>query len=469
MAPKTDQQLIQRRVYNDAGVLLREGLVPLSIKNERQALLGFWAAQDEADAQAAAAEAEAEAQRLAALEQEPVNGEAMAIPGLMAAVEQQGALLAELDQRTSNLIAAQPEETLRLASQIQLAAGAAQAVEATAQQAQEELMAIAEAAQGRLEALESNQAESLGRVADVVEWTRAQTELTTAQVVADAKKQIAQLVTTTTARVADMRGPKGSQGNPGSCTTVGAGVPEGADALMPLIERGAIKGDVYIDGSDDNRRAYRWTGDGWEAGPSMATVMVRDVRVQALNTGNTVFAGGSGSGSGSGSSTGQDPLTTRTVAGAATSSTQIADSLRWSIPLKLKGLPTPSSCKVAVQLTAADGTQAGKNLFVLAGLLYEPSGGGLVSTRFTEYSSLGDLQANVDVGFTMQIGTAGSAPGGVSASVPAGTNSTTIFLTIDKNATGATQFFVAGTVEWLLPQAAVPDLSHGSIEPAWKV
>jgi hypothetical protein len=214
----------------------------------------------------------------------------------------------------------------------------------------------------------------------------------------------------------------------------------------------------------------RFTGRGWVAAAELETkVEVRDVRVQALSTGDTVYGGGGGSGSGSGSSTGQDPLTTRTVAGAATSSTQIADSLRWSIPLKLKGLPTPSSCKVAVQLTAADGTQAGKNLFVLAGLLYEPSGGGLVSTRFTEYSSLGDLQANVDVGFTMQIGTAGSAPGGVSASVPAGTNSTTIFLTIDKNTTGATQFFVAGTVEWLLPQAAVPDVSHGSIEPAWKV
>ncbi|MEY4359799.1 MAG: hypothetical protein RLZZ631_1285 [Cyanobacteriota bacterium] len=467
MAPD-DAQKVMRRVYDANNNLIREGLVDKNVPNTREALLEFWAAQDEADAQAAAAEAEAEAQRLAALEQEPVNGEAMAIPALMAAVEQQGALLAELDQRTSNLVAAQPEETLRLASQIALAAGAAQAVEATAHQAQEELMAIAEAAQSRLDALSSEQAAGLSRVADVVEWSRSQVELTSAQVVADAKKQIAQLVTTTTARVADMRGPKGATGNPGSCTTVGAGVPEGADALMPLIERGAIKGDVYIDGADDNRRAYRWTGEGWEPGPAMATVQVRDVRVQALNTGNTVFAGGSGSGSGA-SSSGTDPLTTRSIAGTGRASNPIGDSLRWSIPLHQRGLPTPTSCKVAVQLTAADGPQAGKNLFVLAGLLYEPGGGGLVSTRFTEFSSLGDLEPNLSVGFNMQIQPAGAAPGGISVSVPPGTNASTVFLTIDGNSTGATRFFVAGSIEWLLPQPAVPDLIRGSIEPAWKV
>ena len=55
---RADEQLINRRVYTDKGELLREGLVPLSIKNERAALMAHWAEQDRQDAEAEAAAAQ---------------------------------------------------------------------------------------------------------------------------------------------------------------------------------------------------------------------------------------------------------------------------------------------------------------------------------------------------------------------------------------------------------------------------
>ena len=54
-----DSQKIMRRVYDDKGSLLREGLVGKDIENTRDALLAYWEAEDAAIAAKEAAEAEA--------------------------------------------------------------------------------------------------------------------------------------------------------------------------------------------------------------------------------------------------------------------------------------------------------------------------------------------------------------------------------------------------------------------------
>ena len=67
---RADAQLINRRVYDNKNQLIREGLVPLSIKNERAALMAYWEEEDARQAEAEAAEAEKRAAELSA-PQEP--------------------------------------------------------------------------------------------------------------------------------------------------------------------------------------------------------------------------------------------------------------------------------------------------------------------------------------------------------------------------------------------------------------
>ena len=67
---RADAQLVNRRVYDSKNQLIREGLVPLSIKNDRAALMAFWEEEDARQAEAEATEAAKRAAELSA-PQEP--------------------------------------------------------------------------------------------------------------------------------------------------------------------------------------------------------------------------------------------------------------------------------------------------------------------------------------------------------------------------------------------------------------
>jgi hypothetical protein len=468
---RNDEQLVMRRVYDANNVLIREGLVSKDVPNTRQALLEFWAAQDEADAQAEADAAAAEAQRLEALQQEPVNGEAMAIPGLMAAVEQQGALLAELDQRTSVLVAAQPDEVLRASLQLQLAAGAAQAVEATAQQAQGELKAIAEAAQERLDSLASDQAESLGRVADAVEWGRQQVERTSAQVEADAKRRVAQLVTTTTAQIADKRGPKGATGAPGTSFAIVPDDPNkvSAEALANRFRRAPIIGDTAAQQVPEGLLLWVLMGESWE----QSALVPADIRVEsrplAISDHSTkVFPTMStAAGGGSGGSLAADPVFLPASSVQPNASVLIGDSSRW----QAGGSPEFRSGVVALQIVPADGPFGGGTHFVEAAFVVVA--GGSDPFRFSEGFALGRGVAAGDlkVDLSGQMGPA-TAPGSLGVTLPPGTaNACRIWVTITAPAppAGASRYFVSGRIEWS-PAAATGAAPANSLlvkSPAW--
>ena len=119
----------------------------------------------------------------------------------------------------------------------------------------------------------------------------------------------AALKTDLEAYVATLRGPKGNVGNTGmagAATTVVDRLPKGkgVDFTRPFLGRDAVVGDICIDATTDMRYGWRWDGQGWERGPAMVSLQVRDVRVNSLdaaprvNSPQTVIRPGSGSGGG---------------------------------------------------------------------------------------------------------------------------------------------------------------------------
>ena len=450
------QQLIMRRVYDSANVLIREGLVPKDLANDKQTLLDYWAQEDLAKSEAEAIAAEEELNRISSMEDKPDN-DAMAIPSMMEAIDQHASLIEALAQRTSVIESAQPEEVLRLASQVQLAANAAITVESAAIVAQEKINAVGDNAQSRLDELDSRTRESIGQIADLVVGSRQQVELASSQIIADTKKQIANLVNTTTARVEALRGPKGATGNPGISTVVGAGKPTDANTLMPLIGRGAIKGDVYIDAADDSRRAYRWTGSVFEAGPSFVSTEIRDVKISSLDNSTKVtslqmISGGGSSGGGGG----ENLLANRISVGG---SITIGDTSNWA------GISDPRSGIASVDLLAMDGANQGKTYAVELPFTWDPS-----DDQFTAAPELGNLLGIYTVSLSVQR-SAAIAPAVYTGALPPGAQRLVLFLSVSLVPGGGgdtSTFRLGGSISYKhVAQGTAVSVKTGGLQPLW--
>jgi hypothetical protein len=445
-----DQQMIKRRVFTDKNELLREGLVPLSIPNKREALMAYWQESDAAIAAEEAAAAQAEMDRIAAMEQTPpeVSG-AMALAAIQGQVEE---LIAQIGQ-LKGLAMATPDEVLRGASQIARVAGLAAEIEASATTAIAQVDGVSAVAQVRLAELDGQLAIVVATAGQVVADCRQMVESNNALMVAKTTEAISKRIIGLEVHAAQLRGPKGYTGNPGTSTTVGAGRPEGVDAMLPLIERPAIKGDIYIDGNDDNRRAYRWTGNVWEPGCAMATIQVRDVKVSALDasvkstTMVTNLSGGGGGGERL-----VNPLLTNS------GGVVIADTSNWATTTQ-----DPTSALLILDLVAVDGTMSGKHGFST----FNVTGDGLLGQE-TEYGCIGDLEKFVRVSISVDRGPA-AVPTGYTATLPPGKTATRLVAKIVSNLAGTTtQYLVNGAVMWAMkPLGAFAAPGTPTESPAW--
>jgi len=464
-------QMITRRVYNNDGSILREGLVPKDLKNDKKVLLDYWAAEDVRIASEEAVAAEVEAEKLAAMadaaNENPIPSIIGRIDEAESVLDQHADLISQLSETIGGLSAATPEQIIQTGVLLTGASAAALAVEAAAEKSIGEIKVVSEEARATLDELKSQSVEDKRQIADLVVGARQQLEATSAQIISDTKKQIANLVNTTTARVESLRGPKGNSGNPGASTVIGSGVPKGANILVPLIDRGAIKGDVYIDGSDENRRAYRWDGNLWESGPAMATIQVRDVKISALDNSQKVYPTVSSPAPGGLSGGGGEPFLTRSIGGAL-GTTLISNSGRWVIPLNRSGLSSPTSCECLLELTAADGPLTGRKLYQVSSVLFEAGSVAGVS-KSSVYSEMGDLQSSVDVDLSLQSMPV-VIPASVTMAMPTGLNCLGLWLNISKNLSGSNNFIVAGAVEWVIGKNTVASQTGAlSIVPAWNL
>ena len=249
---RADAQLVNRRVYDNKNQLIREGLVPLSIKNDRAALMAYWEEEDARQAEVEAAEAEKRAAELSA-PQEP--GAAELVEPL---AERLASAEAEIETLRS-LKTATPDAVLEGTMQIARAAGAAALVEAAGQTVIRHVDAAAAAADGQLKAIEGQVKATAEATGQLLVDGRESLERTEAEMLAKLTSSISKRISKFELDIAKMRGPSGARGRIGQGLIAGAGKrpenrPDGSEWAL---------GDSYLNVKPEGYQLEYLTADGW--------------------------------------------------------------------------------------------------------------------------------------------------------------------------------------------------------------
>lgn len=402
----------------------------------------------------------------------------------------------EAEERQQSLLAARLEQQ-RLAAEADAATPAPSRDELKAELQQElgalstSVIAAAAAITGRGEAEAAARADWEGRHEQLVSTSEAtiteaqaqvQAAMATSQSAAEQvqaelqehRLEVRNLETELRETVAGLIGPEGPvgpMGLAGASTVIATEDPLEVDAksfASRWLGRPLIDGDGALVLRPDEILVRRYLRGAWSAGPSITPKQeLVSARISALDASTkvtTLMSGGGGSGGGLGGGGGES-LLSRTVATGGTA--MLSESARWAIPLAAAGLPAPDACTVTLELTAADGGNAGRKLFITGKALYE----GLATPpgSFTVYSELGELVGKVDVEFSIQVVPAVLPPGLPAVTLPPGVLSAQVFARITSNTSGATQFLLAGAVSWMQPNAVTPagSTTPPQITPAW--
>lgn len=258
-------EMVLRRVYTDGGELIDERLTPDSIPNERGALLKWWADSD------AAAASEAVAALIADEGPLPTDPALLALEDRLIQANDQLLVLNSRIRALEAIRLITPEAGVVLSQQIAAAAIAPQAIAGTLQAATDAITGTAAEAQARLDQLDEQVAVAVARLALLENSTTEAITSRAGALEAEFTRRLSDSLTLLAERAKDIKGDKGDTGRPGPGIGIGAGVPSGPEATVPVLGRLAIPGDTIVDASDELRIAYRWSGDGtWEAGPSMS-------------------------------------------------------------------------------------------------------------------------------------------------------------------------------------------------------
>ena len=334
--------------------------------------------------------------------------------------------------------------------------------------------ATAAAAQSRLDGLDAQQQ----ALTEQVSSTLSDAQAAVADSLSAASQQLATFESEVEAAAlakaeAIARKQVGPQGFPGSSTVIAMEDPLEVDPSSfstRWLGRSLVDGDGVLVVKPDQILVRRYVRGQWQTGPSITPKQeLISAKVSALDASvkQTTLMSGGGSSPGLGGGGGES-LLSRTVASGSTA--MLSESARWAIPLAAAGLPAPDACTITLELTAADGGNAGRKLFITGKAIYE----GLATPpgSFTVYSELGELVGQVDVEFSIQSVPVTAMPTGLpAATLPPGVLSAQVFARITSNSSGATQFLLAGAVSWLQPNAVVPagSTTPPQIIPAWNL
>ena len=449
---RTDEQLINRRVYTDKGELIREGLAPLSIKNERTALMAFWEKEDQRVAAEEAAVAEAAA-AAAASPREPQAAELIApLVERLAAIEGRFGVV---DQ----MVVASPEAVLTGSLQIARAAGAAALVEAAGATVIAQVDAVAAEADARLAGIEGTVGQTAAAVGELLADVRASAETAEAQRDAKLATAISKRITQLEVQAAQLRGPKGDRGRIGQGLIAGAGKrpevrPDGSEWAP---------GDSWLDTKSEGfQLSYMDAGGKWSQparlvpAPKLinATSNVLDMAPRNTNIQNITGQGGGGAGGG-------EKLRSRVA--PVNGSVQLADSSNWRNTTQ-----DPTAGQLFLEYTAADGSLQGRKGYAALSFISEPS-----SNSFTEYALIGDISGLFTLQLAIQRSTATPAPGGITGTLPPGATATMVFgqlvPTPGSGASTTTQFPLSGVVLWAFSAqgSAIPANQVGEV-PLWQ-
>lgn len=435
-----DSQLIKRRVFTDDGTLIREGLVPLSIKNERPALMKYWAEEDRRVAEEEAAKAEAASQKL----QEPPTLSAEELVGpLIERLESLEARLGAVDE----VLVATPDEVLAGTMAIQRAASAASLVNAAGEVTVARVESVAAEADNRLTAIEGQVLQSASAVGDLLADAKLRLGETSAEMLAKTTAAISKRIAGLEVAASQLRGKVGPRGRIGQGMIAGAGKrpekrPDGSEWAL---------GDSYLNVQPEGYQLEYLSADGWSRpvrmipAPRLHSAQITHVD-QAPKTTLVLGAAGSSKNSGGGS----DRLTTRTIANGA--STTVADSSNWSA-----GGTTINACVIHMRISTGTGSA-----FLSAAINIDPDG----KVELTEYSLLGSLTGTTgfSVDLTARRGNpvipAGVTPPAATTQQPA------MFVNAMVRGLPPTGGFLEGVVIWL-PRANGSTSSFAGISPLW--
>ena len=416
---------ITRRVYDSQNVLIREGLVPDTVPNTRADLLAWWQEQDLLTAREAALSALA-----------PSDVPAGPDPALLAdQIAETSDRLRLLQARLSSVEEQRlldPDGATKLATDL-----------ARAQLAPATISALVDSATASLEGTATAARDDLTQLRAMVEEAsveldllRAHTTTALAEAIAGQQAEAAQQrvreLNLLAERAKDIRGPQGDTGAPGPGMGITSGTPSGQEATTAALGRPAIAGDLLIDGSDELRPAYRFDGEGWERGPSMAgpTKVVPTSMVVSSNTSTTFAAGAAGAANAS-NSAGAEAFIPQVVTGKGGPSI-VWNSSRWA-----GGVPA-QEVHSALLYVAVVNTKTGLHGSAMVNI----SGQGTIGFDVTTFAEIGEFAGAARLNVTAQMGTATPPPGGALA---AGTpNAMSIFVGV----TGPDSYAVSG---WVLP------------------
>ena len=448
---RADAQLINRRVYTDKGEVLREGLVPLSIKNERAALMAFWAEQDRQDAEAEAAAAQAAVEEL----QAPVVPDAAELVAPL--VNRLSAVEGRLDV-VNQLAVATPEQVLAGTMAISRAAGAAALVEAATATTLVQLDGAVKAADERLAGIEGTVGQTAAAVGELLADVRASAETAEAQRDAKLATAISKRITQLEVQAAQLRGPKGERGRIGQGLIAGAGKrpekrPDGSDWAP---------GDSWMNTKAEGFTLEYLAADGSWSQPARLVPAPKLINAQQNvldmaprnNISQSIVRAGGGSGGGG------EKLLTDSVGKGGT--VTIADSSNWTTA----GHQNPKSGTVFVEVADANTGERGTVHAVIV------TGNNVGDTRVTEFALLGSLfekgVASPDVDIDATPGNAVVPPGLSGISPLPGATRTLVTIRIGANLGTGGPYILSGMVFWnQRAEGRAIDLNQPSPQPAW--
>ena len=448
---------MRRRVFTDAGELIREGLAPKDVPNTRKDLMAWWAEEDKRlaakEAAVAAAAAEAAAEPVVAGPEDQI----VELADRLAALQEELSAVRERLQVVDQLELASPESIAACAMAAAMAAGSAEATITAGQKAREELQGVADAATERLDVLEGQVGETAAAVGQLLVDGQQRLDQVGAEMLAKTTAAISKRIAGLEVQASQLRGPKGDRGRVGQGLIAGAGKrpeqrPDGSDWAP---------GDSWLDTKAEGFQLSYLGSDGQWSKPARlvpsprlinATQNVLDMAPRSTNSIQIVQPGSGGGGGG------LEKFLVSTVARGST--VDLASNANWaSAGYDSTGgelwieVSDTSSAKSGVVACAFDvGAAAG-------------------DTRLTEYALTGVLfegTGQPDVDLDVIRGGIPPIPASVTGVSNIGTAHTVVRVTIGGNIGGSATYIVRGGVIWLQQAQgiAIPNDQTGP-RPNW--
>ncbi|MDA9868035.1 hypothetical protein N9C85_01220 [Synechococcus sp. AH-224-I15] len=432
VAFRGDEQLTQTRFYNDKGDLLVEDLIPTAYSKDRAAGLRWLELRDAAQLEEEALDAEEQA--AASIADAPLPPDVV-MAGIQSELADTRATLDAVQRSQSDLMVATPEAVIAGAAQISRVSGLASDIEARS-------LAHVQQAQGLVDGVIAKQSEleqTIGQLAATAGELQASTRETITGFVAEATRKIAdsisKRITGFQLEAAQLRGPKGNQGNDGSSFSILPSDPRkmAPEALAQRFGRAPLGADTGAVQIKEGLQLYS-TSDGKEWTPSALIPVAVNVVSQPLVINDrstavhptqvvTTYAGGSGGGE-------------RLLANALTTgrSATISDTSNWATTDQ-----RPSAGVLQIDLIGLDGSDAGLRWSMVIPWMFDVSQGLLE----TEAGLLGSPNGDYELNLTATYGQA-TAPAGVTASFQPGANAIRLIAAVVSTGGSTTQWSVAG-------------------------